>query len=112
MKTYRMNGDNNHLYFQNMKKRTAREELITIMDILTSQGCVIKDKIAGYDCDLYTCGLWLFSAKTEQTMYGSFEICVPKNGENPYVFTVTDTDGFKLWNNAKLILEKKSLTLL
>ena len=52
MKTYRMNGDNNHLYFQNMKKRTAREELITIMDILTSQGCVIKDKIAGYDCDL------------------------------------------------------------
>ena len=180
MKTYRMNGDNNHLYFHNMKKRTAREELITIMDILTSQGCVIKDKIAGYDCDLYTCdynglrfaiststedgislcvdvsrdldvlealfqnhledqtevyvdyetaywiaercflesdyigiaesretiGLWLFSAKTEQTMYGSFEICVPKNGENPYVFTVTDTDGFKLWNNAKLILEK------
>ena len=82
------------------------QELITIMDILTSQGCVIKDKIAGYDCDLYTCGLWLFSTKTEQTMYGSFEICVPKNGENPYVFTVTDTDGFKLWNNAKLILEK------
>ena len=174
MKTYRLNGDDKHLYFQNLKKRTLREELVEVMDILTGQGCVIKDKIAGPDCDLYTCvynGLrfaistsqdegtslcvdvprdldileaffqnhledqtevyvdfetaywiaercflendyvgiqesrenkesWLFSGKAEQTICGSFEICVPKNGDTPYVFTRTDTDGFKLWNQS------------
>ena len=178
MKTYRLNGDDKHLYFQNLKKRTAREELVTVMDILTSQGCVIKDKIAGPDCDLYTCtynGLrfaictsiddgtslcvdvprdldvlenlfqnhledqtevfvdyetaywiaercflendyigiaetretidaWLFSGKAEQTMYGNFEICVPKNGDTPYVFTTTDIEGFKLWSQGKPVI--------
>ena len=42
MKTYRMNGDNNHLYFHNMKKRTAREELITIMDILNVKVMLLR----------------------------------------------------------------------
>lgn len=55
MRALRLKGDNNHLYFEKNETKSYREELFEIMDTLTSQGCAIKDKIPGPDCDLYTC---------------------------------------------------------
>ena len=55
MKTFRLEGDNKHLYFRNYETRSDREELAEIMQILTSNGFEVKDKLMGPDCDLYTC---------------------------------------------------------
>ena len=55
MQTFRLEGDNKHLYFRNLERRTDREELAEIIQILTANGFEIKDKLMGPDCDLYTC---------------------------------------------------------
>ncbi len=55
MQTFRLEGDNKHLYFRNYERRSGREELAEIMQILTGNGFEVKDKLMGPDCDLYTC---------------------------------------------------------
>lgn len=55
MQTFRLEGDSKHLYFRNLERRSDREELAEIMQILTANGFEIKDKLTGPDCDLYTC---------------------------------------------------------
>ncbi len=46
---------------------------------------------------------WLFVPKCKATCYGVADICVPKNGEEPYIFCVTDVNGAIMWENAKVI---------
>ena len=46
---------------------------------------------------------WLFEGKCKGTCYGTVEVCVPKNGDGPYVFSATDTDGVIMWSNAKVV---------
>lgn len=55
MQTFRLSGDDKHLYFKNNEGRPEREERAEVMKILTQNGCVIGEKIMGPDCDLYTC---------------------------------------------------------
>lgn len=46
---------------------------------------------------------WLFEGKCKRTCYGTFEICVPQNGDEPYLFSNTDDNGFAMWKNAKVV---------
>ena len=55
MQTFRLDGDNKHLYFRNLERRSDREELAEIIQIVTDNGFEIKDKLMEPDCDLYTC---------------------------------------------------------
>ena len=47
---------------------------------------------------------WLFLGKCENTCYGTSEVCVPKNGDEPYLFSITDEMFFDIWENAKVVL--------
>ena len=55
MQTFRVDGDEKHLYFKNLERRSDREELAEVMQILNENGCVIIDRIMGPDCTLYQC---------------------------------------------------------
>jgi len=44
---------------------------------------------------------WLFEGKCDSVQYGSSEVCVPKNGDEPYLFSIRMKDGFEMWKNAK-----------
>lgn len=55
MQTFRMNGDEKHLYFKNLEHMSDREELAEVMKILHNNECVIIDRIMGPDCTLYQC---------------------------------------------------------
>ena len=46
---------------------------------------------------------WLFEGKCKGTCYGTSEVCVPKNGDEPYIFSVTDMDSAIMWRNAKVV---------
>ena len=35
---------------------------------------------------------WLFVPQCKSACYGVANVCVPKNGDEPYVFSTTDTD--------------------
>lgn len=77
MQTFRLDGDNKHLYFKNPKRRSDREELAEIIQILTNNGFEIKDKLMGSDCDLYTCqGNGLRFAICANIVGDSSTICV------------------------------------
>ena len=53
MKTFRMSGDNNRLYFKNHENRPDELEFAEIMKILKEEGAIIGDKYIGPDCGLY-----------------------------------------------------------
>mgnify|MGYP000088608396 CR=1 FL=1 len=46
---------------------------------------------------------WLFSPKCKKTCYGVSYICVPKNGDEPYLFNPTGMDNILMWKNAKIV---------
>lgn len=46
---------------------------------------------------------WLFMGKCKQACYGTTEVCVPKNGEAPYLFSITDDEGLRMWKNGKTV---------
>ena len=46
---------------------------------------------------------WLFAGKCKRTCYGTMNACVPKNGDEPYVFSTTDEAGFEMWGKAKVV---------
>lgn len=46
---------------------------------------------------------WLFEGKCKCTCYGTSEMCVPKNGEEPYLFSITGMDNAIMWKNAKIV---------
>ena len=46
---------------------------------------------------------WLFAGKCKQKSYGTFEICIPKNGDSPYIFNVAHEDGATVWKNARIV---------
>lgn len=47
---------------------------------------------------------WLFEGKCKQTTYGTSEVCVPKNGDEPYLFNIAHEEGANMWGNAKIVL--------
>ena len=55
MQTFRVDGDEKHLYFKNLERRSDREELAEVMKILHDNDCVIIDRMMGPDCTLYQC---------------------------------------------------------
>lgn len=44
---------------------------------------------------------WLFAPQCKSACYGVANVCVPKNGDEPYVFSTTDTDGAVMWERGK-----------
>ena len=40
---------------------------------------------------------WLFVPQCKSACYGVANVCVPKNGDEPYVFSTTDADGAVMW---------------
>lgn len=46
---------------------------------------------------------WLFSGKCEQVTYGTSEVCVPKNGDGPYLFDTSHEKELTIWENAKVV---------
>lgn len=46
---------------------------------------------------------WMFMGKCKKTCYGTSEICVPKDGSDPYLFSISHEDFFSTWKNAKII---------
>lgn len=51
----------------------------------------------------YASDKWLFSPKCKKTCYGVSYICVPKNGDEPYLFNPTGMDNILMWENAKIV---------
>ena len=49
-----------------------------------------------------TVDYWLFSGKAKHTLYGYFDICIPKNGEKPFIYS-NDKKMTEIWNNATVI---------
>ena len=49
---------------------------------------------------------WLFEGMCHRAQYGCSEICVPKNGDAPYLFNIRMDEGFKMWESAKEIKYK------
>ena len=58
---------------------------------------------AGVDTTRETDDSWLFCPKCKETCYGVSYVCVPKNGEAPYLFSVSDEEMAEVWINAKEI---------
>lgn len=57
MKTFKLSGIENRIYFQNLNRIPAEEELRNVLEILKAAGCkVSKAKAAGLD-DIYSCSL-------------------------------------------------------
>ena len=48
--------------------------------------------------------MWLFAPKCKKTCYGVSYICVPKNGDEPYIFNPTGMDNVIMWENASIVL--------
>lgn len=46
---------------------------------------------------------WMFIGKYERTTYGTSDVCVPKNGMEPFLFNRTDGDWWMIWNNGKVV---------
>lgn len=44
---------------------------------------------------------WLFVPQCKSACYGVANVCVPKNGDEPYVFSTTDADGAVMWERGK-----------
>ena len=57
METFRITGDDKHLYFKNLEKRSGQEEFRQVMDVLTRNECQIINRITGPDCTLFQCRL-------------------------------------------------------
>lgn len=57
MKTFKLSGIDNRIYFQNLNRIPAEEELGNVLKELKAAGCkVSKAKAAGLD-DIYSCNL-------------------------------------------------------
>ena len=48
---------------------------------------------------------WLFEGRLKHTTYGTNNVCVPKNGEEPYLFNPNTND--QIWKDA-MVIEYKS----
>lgn len=46
---------------------------------------------------------WLFEGKLKHTTYGTFEICVPKNGDEPYLYNPYEKKYMELWEKANVV---------
>ena len=46
---------------------------------------------------------WLFSGKCEQATYGTSQVCIPKNGDEPYLFDTAHEKEFTMWENATVV---------
>jgi len=57
METFRIAGDDKHLYFKNLEKKSGQEEFRKVMDVLTCNECQIINRISGPDCTLFQCKL-------------------------------------------------------
>ena len=57
MESFRLAGDDKHIYLKGVEGRSSREELATVLKIFTDKGCIISDRIVGTDCVLYPCRL-------------------------------------------------------
>lgn len=55
MHTFRRNGDNIHLYFNNTDNKSDSILLADIIQLVMKHGIEIKDKIQTSDCKLFTC---------------------------------------------------------
>lgn len=57
MKAFQIKDDEKRIYFRNMERRPAEEELDEAMDILRKEGCKVgKKQMYGLD-DLYKCSI-------------------------------------------------------
>lgn len=63
----------------------------------------LKNGYIGVDEARETDSSWLFNGKSEQSIYGTSEVCVPKNGDEPYVFNIAHEEGAAMWENAEAI---------
>lgn len=41
---------------------------------------------------------WMFEGKAKKTLYGASIVCVPKNGEDPYLMNASDPE--QIWERA------------
>ena len=60
METFRITGDDKHLYFKNLEKITGQEEFRNVIDVLTRNECQIINRITGPDCTLFQCKLGVY----------------------------------------------------
>ena len=77
METFRMDGDNNRIYFRNYYRVSDDEEYENIMEIIKGSDCTIGDTLRGPDCDIIHCeyeGI-LFNVVRTVDGDGSFIYC-------------------------------------
>nr|DAI33125.1 MAG TPA: immunity protein [Caudoviricetes sp.] len=53
---------------------------------------------------------WLFVPQCKSACYGVANVCIPKNGDEPYVFSTAEPDGAAVWNSAKAVSYRNILT--
>ena len=46
---------------------------------------------------------WIFAPQCKRICYGVSYVCVPKNGDDPYVFNPTGMDNAVMWNESNPI---------
>ena len=49
---------------------------------------------------------WLFEGICRHTFYGASEVCVPKNGDETYIFSLTGMDNAIMWKMQRWYLYK------
>lgn len=63
----------------------------------------LENNYAGVHEARETDSSWLFEGKCKQTCYGTSEVCVPKDGAEPYIFNIAHEDGVNMWENARTV---------
>lgn len=63
----------------------------------------LENNYAGVYETRETSDKWLFVGKCKNTCYGTSEVCVPKNGDEPYLFNITDARALDMWKKAKVV---------
>lgn len=46
---------------------------------------------------------WMFTGKYERPTYGTADVCVPKNGTEPFLLNSTDEDWLMMWYDGTVV---------
>lgn len=52
---------------------------------------------------------WMFTGKYKRATYGTSDVCVPKNGTEPFLCSSVDAEWLMMWNNGTIVDIEKNL---
>lgn len=87
MESFRLTGDDKHIYLKTTDGRNCREELASVMKILNSNNCQILDRIVGPDYTLYPCkmSVYRFAVCDASVVGEGISLCVDDENTMNYL---------------------------